>query len=311
MSLGEHLQHYCRFCGTRRIGAFRYCRTCRFDFDAGARLPDAAAVVEVSVPVVVLAGSGGSVPGRGLLAIAFIVVLGFAGLSSIAPNPESPTAALSVAAATSTPGSENLVAGAPSATTGPEARSDATPPDATGPAAAPPASASTVEPLALGPTGTLTRARVVDVIDGATIVVAFGGVEHTVRYLGADVPGTVTSGSNAALASQALAANESLVAGTTVVLEQDVTDTDRSGRLLRYVWLKKGSTWTLVNLELVRRGFAAVATHPPDTKYTDMYKTAERHARARGLGVWAKSQPAEPKPKPKPRPTSKPETSAR
>ena len=24
----------CPMCGTRRIGSFRYCRTCRFDFDA-------------------------------------------------------------------------------------------------------------------------------------------------------------------------------------------------------------------------------------------------------------------------------------
>ena len=243
--------------------------------------------------------------------MAFIVVVGFAGLSSNAPNPDSPTTAFSVGAATSIPGSENLVVDAPSTRTGPETRSDATPHDGTRPAATPPDGASSVEPLALGPTGTLTRARVVDVIDGATIVVAFGGAEYTVRYLGADVPASVTSGSNAALAGQAWAANESLVAGTTVVLEKDVTDTDRSGRLLRYVWLKKGSTWTLVNLELVRRGFATAATHPPDTKYADTYKAAERHARARGLGVWAKSQAAEPKPKPKLKPTSNPEKSAR
>ena len=32
---------------------------------------------------------------------------------------------------------------------------------------------------------------------------------------------------------------------------------NNGGRLLRYVWLHQGSTWTLVNLELVRLGFAS------------------------------------------------------
>jgi endonuclease YncB( thermonuclease family) len=334
------LQHYCRFCGTRRIGAFRYCRTCRFDFDTGAPMPDPAAVVDVETHVVALASASGSFPTRGLLAMAFIVVVGFAGLSSVAPNPESPTAAFSVAATRATPGSENLVGQAPIAAAGPDTPPAVTPPAVTPPAAAPPVvmppaatppaatppvvtppavtppaatppvSASTVETLAFGPTGALTSARVIDVIDGATIVVAFGGGEHTVRYIGAEMPRSVSSGSAEEIALQALAANEALVAGRTVVLERDVSDIDRTGHLVRHVWHQNGSTWTLVNLELIRRGFAAAATHPPDTKYTDMYKAAERHARARGLGVWAKEQP-EPKPKPKLNPTPRPGKSAR
>ena len=33
-------------------------------------------------------------------------------------------------------------------------------------------------------------------------------------------------------------ANAALVAGATVLLESDVSDTDRFGRLLRYVWVE-------------------------------------------------------------------------
>ena len=72
------------------------------------------------------------------------------------------------------------------------------------------------------------------------------------------------------------------------MLEKDVSETDRFGRLLRYVWLVDGDRWTLVDLELVVRGFAQVETDPPDVKYADRFVAAQRIARARpGLGCGA------------------------
>jgi micrococcal nuclease len=88
-------------------------------------------------------------------------------------------------------------------------------------------------------------------------------------------------------------ANKALVAGRTVVLEKDVSETDRYGRLLRYVWLPDSAGWLLVNLELVRRGFAQVSTYPPDVKYTDLYLDAQRKARDQGRGLWGDPPEAE------------------
>ena len=42
----------------------------------------------------------------------------------------------------------------------------------------------------------------------------------------------------------------------------------------------------MVNLELVRTGFAAVSTYPPDVKYVDVLLAAQREAREAGAGLW-------------------------
>jgi micrococcal nuclease len=137
------------------------------------------------------------------------------------------------------------------------------------------------------PTGATVMAKVVRVVDGDTIVVAFGGRQSKVRYIGMDTPETVDPSSPVQwMGPEASAANKALVAGRDVVLEKDVSETDQYGRLLRYVWLTSGPTWTLVDLELVEKGFAAVATFPPDVKYVDLFRAAERRARAAGIGLW-------------------------
>jgi micrococcal nuclease len=89
------------------------------------------------------------------------------------------------------------------------------------------------------------------------------------------------------LAGDATAATRSLIDGRTVVLEQDVTDTDRFGRRLRYVWLERDDGWLLVNLELVRLGFARAGRYRPDTTYDTLLHDAERAARDARRGIWA------------------------
>lgn len=69
---------------------------------------------------------------------------------------------------------------------------------------------------------------------------------------------------------------------TIVRLEQDITDTDKYGRLLRYVFAGE----LFVNLEMAKRGFANVFTVPPDVKYTDELLEAQRYARENNLGLW-------------------------
>ena len=95
----------------------------------------------------------------------------------------------------------------------------------------------------------LTPAVVVKIVDGDTIDVQLGSQTVAVRYIGVDTPERGATG-----ASEATAANEKLVKDQVVLLEKDVSETDRFGRLLRHVWLSTGNT--LVNEALVRQGMA-------------------------------------------------------
>lgn len=138
-------------------------------------------------------------------------------------------------------------------------------------------------------------ARVTRVIDGDTIEVAIEGQTFSVRYIGMDTPETVAAGRPVeCFGPQASARNKELVDGRTVELEKDVSETDRYGRLLRYVYVDG----RMVNELLVAEGFAQVSTYPPDVKYADRFLEAQRLARDQGLGLWGACVPGEPTPTP-------------
>ena len=122
-------------------------------------------------------------------------------------------------------------------------------------------------------------ARVTRVIDGDTITIAGG---YRVRYIGIDTPEVYPRVE--AFGIEAWQANRELVEGKVVRLERDVTETDRYGRLLRYVWVDN----ILVEAELVRMGLARAKAYPPDTKYQDYLEQMEAEARQAGRGMWAK-----------------------
>jgi len=130
------------------------------------------------------------------------------------------------------------------------------------------------------------EAQVTQVIDGDTIEVSIGGQLYRLRYIGVDSPEP-----GQWMGKQASEANRALVGGKTVYLEKDVSDTDRYGRLLRYVYLADG---TFVNAELVRQGYAAAKQYPPDTKYHKLFSDLQEQAKGAGKGLWA----ARPTPKP-------------
>jgi len=126
-------------------------------------------------------------------------------------------------------------------------------------------------------------AEVTSVVDGDTIRVTIDGQSFTLRYIGIDTPETKDPNDPVeCFGAEATAANTALVEGQTVLLEKDVSETDRYGRLLRYVWLGE----TLVNEELVAQGFAVSSTFPPDVKYQERFTVAERQARDSDLGLW-------------------------
>jgi micrococcal nuclease len=138
-----------------------------------------------------------------------------------------------------------------------------------------------VEPMP--PPSDLVEAQVTRIVDGDTVQVLIDGVEYRLRYIGIDTPETKhpTLGVEP-FGPEATQANTELVEGKTVWLEKDVSETDRYGRLLRYVYVDD----LMVNEELLRRGLARVATFPPDVKYADRFLELQRAAQEAGLGMW-------------------------
>ncbi|MGQ9793005.1 MAG: thermonuclease family protein, partial [Anaerolineae bacterium] len=134
------------------------------------------------------------------------------------------------------------------------------------------------------PTG-LSEVPVVEVVDGDTIKVKIGGRVYRVRYIGIDTPELAEW-----MGPEAKVKNAELVVGKIVGLEKDISETDRYGRLLRYVWAGE----IMVNAELVRLGYAQVSTFPPDVKYQDWFLRLEREARNAGRGLWGMQPAAQP-----------------
>ena len=124
---------------------------------------------------------------------------------------------------------------------------------------------------------------VVRIVDGDTIHVRIGDRIEKVRYIGVNTPevhhprkGEEPGGREAA------EVNRSLVDARPVRLETDVQTRDRYGRLLAYVWVGD----TMVNAELVRRGYAQVMTVPPNVRHQALFVKLQRDAREAGRGLW-------------------------
>lgn len=135
----------------------------------------------------------------------------------------------------------------------------------------------TAEVLSIGD-GELVVSKI---IDGDTIELKNG---QKIRYIGIDTPETVDpKRPDMCFGKQASDKNRELVEGKSVRLEKDVSETDRFGRLLRYVYVGE----IFVNDYLVREGFAHASSYPPDVKFQDKFSEAQREAEANSRGLWS------------------------
>ena len=148
----------------------------------------------------------------------------------------------------------------------------------------------------------LQQAQVVRVVDGDTLKVSVpGDANATVRLIGMDTPESVAADEARNCEEGRIASDyaKSLVApGQTVWLSRDVSDADRYGRLLRYVWLERPDdpadegeiAEKMLNAILVRDGYAQVKRYKPDTTLHDLFQRWGDEAAADGRGVtykWA------------------------
>jgi micrococcal nuclease len=142
-------------------------------------------------------------------------------------------------------------------------------------------------------------AKVVNVVDGDTIDVIIGiDQKYRVRLIGVDTPETVHPNKDVEyFGKEASDYTKNKLTGKTVYLEKDVSEVDKYGRLLRYVWLtppsedpsEKEIRANMFNAILVANGYANAATFPPDVKYTNLFLKLAEEAKNKGLGLWAEN----------------------
>ncbi len=74
------------------------------------------------------------------------------------------------------------------------------------------------------------------------------------------------------------------------ICKKDVSDRDKYGRLLRYVWLEEPDKSKLeeqmFNAILIKEGYGSVMTYPPDVKYSKTFVGIEKKARENNKGLW-------------------------
>ncbi len=105
-------------------------------------------------------------------------------------------------------------------------------------------------------------------------------------FLGSDTLASMHLKGTSQTSREAYNANANLVLQKSVILVQDISETDPYDRLLRYVIVDD----IFVNLELVRMGYAKAITFPPDTACADQFAAAEQEALASRSGPWEATQ---------------------
>jgi len=113
---------------------------------------------------------------------------------------------------------------------------------------------------------------------------AAGGETMRIRLIGIDAPESVNpdDSKNTEAGREASAwLKGSLPKGTSVWLVKDVSDTDKYGRYLRYVWVSDPSAANadpakdMLNALIVVNGHAVAKDFPPDTAYSQLFHSLE------------------------------------
>lgn len=135
----------------------------------------------------------------------------------------------------------------------------------------------------------LKKFRVTEVHDGDTVSIrlsGFAGIPYKterIRLIGIDAPEIKQEpwGRQAKRHLKKLISESDWVVG----IELDVEERDKYGRLLAYLWDKKGR---LINERMIEDGYAVLYTIPPNIKYAEIFISAQKKARSKKVGIWKK-----------------------
>ena len=130
------------------------------------------------------------------------------------------------------------------------------------------------------------------VVDGDTIEISPSvDGKGTVTLIGIDAPEGAKPACGPQPLSQAAADHASLWVGRKVRLEFDQERINEYGQLLAYV--HDAATGEMMNVDMVRSGYAQVYVVPPNTKHEDELRKAQDQAKSAssgfGTGIWSLS----------------------
>jgi micrococcal nuclease len=135
--------------------------------------------------------------------------------------------------------------------------------------------------------GTKDRYRVIEVNDGDTITIRTKSLlgmptkKERLRLIGIDAP-ELKQDPWGRLSKRYL---KKLISESDwiVDIEFDVEKRDKYGRLLGYVWDKKGR---LINEKMLEDGYALLYSIPPNVKYVERFISAQKKAQQKRAGIW-------------------------
>lgn len=154
----------------------------------------------------------------------------------------------------------------------------------------------------------LTKAKVVNIVDGDTIDIKIDGVQERARVILVNSPESKGKYEKKPqpYAIEAYEFSKAILQDRDIWFETDAEERDSFGRLLVYIWLdnvmfneefqtEDGKTYILsekiglitLNELLLREGLAHVAIYPPNEKYVDAFQETEKQAKKEGRGIWA------------------------
>ncbi len=131
------------------------------------------------------------------------------------------------------------------------------------------------------------------IVDGDTIEIIMNSEKYKVRFIGVNCPEYTSKIEE--YGKEATEYTKNALFNKYVYIEKDVSETDKYGRLLRYIWLDIPTSITeneirtkMFNAKLLIDGYAQVSTYPPDVKYVDYFKSLQREAKNNNVGLWNK-----------------------
>ena len=120
------------------------------------------------------------------------------------------------------------------------------------------------------------------IYDGDTIGAVVNGRFEKIRLLGIDAPEMDQRpwGKKAKECLRSIISN----ADSKISLEYDIQRRDKYGRILAYIWQQNKK---MINEEMMKKGCAVLFTFPPNVRYAELFRAAQKKAQEDKAGIWA------------------------
>lgn len=129
--------------------------------------------------------------------------------------------------------------------------------------------------------GAGTTVRAEKIYDGDTIGVFINGRFEKIRLIGIDAPEM----DQRPWGRKAKECLSSLISSTDsgIAFEYDIEQRDKYGRILAYMWTQDGK---MINEEMLEKGCAVLFTFPPNVRYAERFRAAQKRAQKHKAGIW-------------------------